>query len=218
MTKVIAMPESWPAGIQILQQDTFEGHLITSRPETVVQDNRDYLAPYTHPHAPYQSTILRDRYALTLAERYDRIRDISSWKFENRRSGDYHTLLLNPPDSGQSVWLMWDLNWNLKFWYVNFQEPIRRTTSGIVVEDLSLDIKIAPDKTWSWKDEDEFEYSIERGGFTQDQILAVRTEADRVVNTIEQWGSPFCDGWESWRADKKWPVPALPHDWKDLES
>ena len=213
MSKLI---RPWRPGTQILQQDTYLGRLITSRPETVVQDEPGLLALYTHPDAPYQSTVLRNRGSIPLQERYKRIADISSWKFEERRSGNYHTLTMTAPDSWNSVWLMWDMEWELKFWYVNFQEPIRRTARGIVVEDLSLDIVIAPDRSWTWKDLDEFEYSIERGKFTERQISSVRSESDRIVEVIKDWGSPFCDGWENWRANEGWPVPGVPGDWEEL--
>ena len=48
-------------------------------------------------------------------------------------------------------------------WYVNFQEPYRRTERGIETMDLALDIIAEPDRSsWRWKDEDEFALLIEQ--------------------------------------------------------
>ena len=41
----------------------------------------------------------------------------------------------------------------------------------------------------------------------------MRTEADKMVGTVERRGTPFCDGWENWRPDSDWPTPRLPADW-----
>lgn len=30
---------------------------------------------------------------------------------------------------------------------------------------------------------------------------------------IKEWGAPFSGGWEDWRPDPAWTIPALPEDW-----
>ncbi|MFE3811737.1 DUF402 domain-containing protein, partial [Streptomyces sp. NPDC059131] len=45
----------------------------------------------------------------------------------------------------------------LRNWYVNFEHPARRTTTGFDTLDLTVDLVVAPDLTgWEWKDEDEY--------------------------------------------------------------
>ena len=87
----------------------------------------------------------------------------------------------------------------------------------ILARDYALDIAVAPDMSWSWKDADEFEELIGRGLFTESQVSSIRTEAARMVRVIENKGSPFSDGWERWRPDTNWLVPEVPEDWHILD-
>jgi hypothetical protein len=210
----------WKPGEQILQQDLWGGHLITSRPVTVVSDTADYLALYSHPLHHYRSNVTRNRSAIPLSERIDRWMegaDAGLGPLEERVSSETHVLTLTPENSWHSVWLFWNLEWQLKTWYVNFQAPIERTTRGILVEDHQLDIVVNPDLSWSWKDEDEFEEVIARGFYSDSQISSIRAEANRMVRVIEDCEPPFSDEWGDWRPDADWQVPEIPEDWRDLE-
>lgn len=196
------MPDShglmrWEPGTQILQQDLWGGRLVTSRPVTVVEDSADYLALYTHPKAPFRSTVIRNRYSIPVSERVDMYMDMISrdiGHLQERVSGDYHVLTLTPPDAWHSAWLFWTAEWQVKTWYVNFQAPMRRTSRGILVQDYALDIAVEPDMRWSWKDEDEFIELTKRGFFTDREISSVRAEADRMVQVIENSPSAFATG------------------------
>ena len=90
-------------------------------------------------------------------------------------------------------------------WYVNFEEPLRRTPVGFDTFDQKLDLIVMPDGTFRWKDEDELEQAAALGLVDAD---AVRAEAARV---LEEW--PFPTGWEDWRPDPAWPIPQLPEGW-----
>ncbi len=214
-------PESpWQPGTQILQQDLWGKRLVTSRPVTVVKDTPEYLALYTHPNAPFRSNTINDRYSMPVSQRIDiymEMLDPCVEQLEERVSGDYHVLTLTPPDSWHSVWLFWTADWKLERWYVNLQAPIRRMSRCILVQDYALDIAVNPDMSWLWKDEDEFEELIDRGFFTEYQISLIQTEADRMIQTIENKGSPFSDRWENWRPDTNWPIPKVPEDWYILD-
>ena len=213
-------PESpWDPGTQILQQDLWGKRLVTSRPVTVVKDTPEYLALYTHPNAPYRSGVIKDRYSMPVSQRIDIYMEMlnpGNSQLEEQTSGGYHVLTLTPPDSWHSVWLFWAADWKFERWYVNLQAPIRRMSRCILVRDYALDIAVEPDMSWSWKDEDEFEELIRRGFFTESQISSIQTEGDRMVQTIENKGSPFSDRWENWRPDVNWPVPEVPEDWDTL--
>lgn len=214
-------PESpWKPGTQILQQDLWGNRLVTSRPVTVVKDVSDYLALYTHPNAPHRSSVIKDRYSMPVSQRIDVYMEMLNpgvEQLEEWVSGDYHVLTLTPPDSWHSVWLFWTSEWKLETYYVNLQAPIYRTSRGILVQDYALDIAVSPDMSWSWKDVDEFEELIGRGFFTESQISSIRAEADLMVRTIENEGSPFSDGWENWRPDTNWPIPEVPDGWHVLD-
>ena len=193
---------------------------MTSRPVTVVEDSSRYLALYTHPKAPFRSSVIRDRYSIPVSQRIDKYMEMSSpgiGQLEERVAGDYHVLTLTPPNSWRSIWLFWTAQWKLERYYVNLQAPICRTSRGILVRDYALDITVNSDMSWSWKDEDEFEELSSRGFFTECQVSSIQTEADRMVQVIENKRAPFSDGWENWRPDTIWPVPEVPEDWHILD-
>ena len=84
-------------------------------------------------------------------------------------------------------------------WYVNFEQPLRRSPVGFDTFDEKLDLIVQPDGRYVWKDEDELEQAAALGLV---DAAAVRAEAARV---LEEW--PFPTGWEDWRPD---PVVADP--------
>jgi len=208
----LSEPKRWSVGTKILQQDVLLGRLTSSRPETVVRDDADYLILYTHPNAPYRSAQLVKRYLIPVEERIDRILDFDNWQFEDRRSDDYHLISISPPDAWYSIWMIWSGNWEFRTWYVNFQSPYRRTDNVIIVEDLTLDIKVDPDLSWSWKDEDEFAEMVRRGAITTDQVSAVESVKGEVIELIEQKRGPFDYSWKNWRPPEDWPVPEIPKE------
>jgi hypothetical protein len=99
-------------------------------------------------------------------------------------------------------------------YYVNFEEPFRRTAIGFDTNDHTLDIVVTPDLTWSWKDEEDFEARVRDGIYSPAFAAAVRAEADRVIAAIEARRSPFSDGWDRWTPDPTWTVPELPPTWE----
>ncbi len=89
------------------------------------------------------------------------------------------------------------------------EEPRVRWSGGVDSEDHFLDIAVYPDRSWEWKDEDEFAQAQRAGLMPPHQAARVRA----AVRAITSWTAPFRDGWEDWRPDPNWPVPELPVDW-----
>ena len=210
----------WKPGQQILQQDLWGGYLLASRPVTVVSDTANSLALYSHPSAPLRSGVIRNRSTVPLSERIDRWMKMAVdgvGPLEERVSSKIHVLTLTPENSWRSVWLFWNLEWQTRTWYINFQAPIERTTRGILLQDYALDIAVKPDLSWSWKDENEFEELIARGFFSDCQISSIKAEADRMVRVVEDQGPPFSGEWNDWRPDVDRQVSKIPEDWRDLE-
>jgi protein associated with RNAse G/E len=100
---------------------------------------------------------------------------------------------------------------------VNLQEPYRRTDRGIQAMDMMLDIVVSPDRSWRWKDEDEFEAIVAAGLYSEATVLAVREAAASVIRGIENCSAPFNEPWPEWRPPTGWSVPALPTGWDRLD-
>jgi uncharacterized protein len=207
----------WEPGTPIVVQELWREQLLAARPMTVVRDDARLLALYTHPGARYRSAALGTaRYKASLAARIEGM--LAALPAHTERVGsDRHLLMLVPPRRGYSVWLFWSASWEHAGWYVNLELPLRRTARGVQVRDCTLDLVVRPDRSWSWKDRDEFAALRERGFFAPGVAERVERAAQRAVRAIDQWQAPFCDGWERWRPDPAWPVPELPQDWHVLE-
>jgi hypothetical protein len=124
------------------------------------------------------------------------------------------TLRLMFPGAAHSVWCSWEGPTRaFRMYYVNFEEPFRRTTVGFDTNDHTLDIVVWPDFRWEWKDRDEFEALVEQGVFSPEFAQSVLAESERVIATIEQRAGPFADGWPGWTPPADWTVPELPAGW-----
>lgn len=106
-------------------------------------------------------------------------------------------LKLRRADDWYSVWKFFDADGAFLSWYVNFETPVVRTTDGVDVNDLQLDIVIDPDGGWRWKDVQDLAPSLASGRITQDELLAVLAEAAHVAELLDRgdrWWAP----WDDW--------------------
>ena len=125
-------------------------------------------------------------------------------------------LFLARAGAAHSICPSWHADGSFIGWYVNLEDPWRRTHFGFDTTDHVLDIWVLSDRTWRWKDEDELEEAIETGLFTQLKAKAIREEGERVIERVEAWTEPFNEGWEEWTPDPDWPLPSVPEGWDRL--
>jgi protein associated with RNAse G/E len=106
----------------------------------------------------------------------------------------------------------WLLKETANHWYVNLQAPLHRTPLGFDTNDHTLDVLVAPDKTWRWKDEDQLADAVGVGIYTADVAAEIRAEAERVIANFE---TRLPTGWETWQPDLDWPLLSLPAGWEE---
>lgn len=125
-------------------------------------------------------------------------------------------LRLMVPGQAHSVWCFWEGDGReFARYYVNMEEPFRRTAIGVDTNDHALDIVVEPDFSWSWKDLDEFEQLVSTGAYSAEFGEAVRAEASRVIEEIESRRGPFAAGWDRWQPPVEWTIPRLHPRWRD---
>ncbi|MFJ6404432.1 DUF402 domain-containing protein [Streptomyces hydrogenans] len=205
--------QHWAPGEHILWRyrgiGTDEVHIC--RPVTVVRDTPDLLAVWMAPGTECVRPVLADGTPVhdePLATRYTAPRTT-----ERARWAGSGVLKLARPGDPWSVWLFWDRGWRFRSWYVNLEAPRRRWSGGLDSEDHFLDISVYPDHSWLWRDEDEFAQAQRSGLMDAGSAARVEAAGAAAVRLVEEWGTPFRDGWEEWRPDPSWTVPALPADW-----
>lgn len=159
----------------------------------VVQDEPDLLVAWLPPGAEYKRPAKREElpYEQPLVDR--------PWHAPG-------VVQLTPPGEAHSVTVFPGGGW-----YVNLQEPLRRTSMGFDTADQLLDLVRSPDGRWRWKDEHELVAAVERGFVTPDEAAAIRAEGERVIAA-----NAFPTGWEDYEPDRAWEPPRLPPGWDEL--
>jgi uncharacterized protein len=205
--------EFWRPGTQVLWRYRENGGeaIHICRPVTVVRDSEDLLAVWLAPGTECVRPVMADGrapYEEPLATRYTAPRTV--------RHDVWHgmgVLKLARPGEPWSVWLWWGPGWRFKSWYVNLESPRVRGPHRVDSEDHFLDIDVFPDRTWAWRDEDEFAQAQQDGLMSREQAREVEAAGRAALAAVRSWSPPFGDGWEDWRPDPAWPLPALPDDW-----
>ena len=86
--------------------------------------------------------------------------------------------MLQRPGEMYAVWVFWKgPDREFDCWYVNLQEPFRRTDVGYDTQDLELDIVVSFDGSWVLKDDEVLELRVREGRLSEEQVGAVRSEA-----------------------------------------
>jgi len=129
------------------------------------------------------------------------------------------TLRMMFPGRSHSVWLFWenhDGRRTFSKYFVNLEEPFRRTGIGFDTQDHTLDVVVQPDRAWVWRDEAELENHVRAGFFTSDLAQAVRSEAARAIDEIARGVHPCLNGWSAWTPDPLWTVPDIAPGWETV--
>ncbi|WP_169792252.1 DUF402 domain-containing protein [Pseudohongiella spirulinae] len=119
------------------------------------------------------------------------------------------------PQRMHSVWLFWDNDYKrrLNRFFINVEEPFRRSEIGFDTQDLTLDLIVQPDLTWSWRDEDEMQNHVREGFFTENLAMAARSECLSVVEEFSLASHPALSGWAEWTPHPDWDIPTISEEW-----
>lgn len=199
----------WSSGESILLRYVHSGRVSRVKPMSVVGNSPEHVGLFISAGSPMKTRCGLDGVPLArelpYAERF-----ALPWRLCDGVWSGYHVLMLTPVGAGHSNWAVWDEGWKLREWYVNLQEPLRRTRFGFDTADNVLDIVIEPDlSSWRWKDEHELEEAVRVGRFTPAEATAVRAEGRRALATLEARAWPFDRDWSTWRPDPAWPTPTF---------
>jgi hypothetical protein len=136
----------------------------------------------------------------------------AAWRLEPIEWHHRRSLSFAFPDTPYAVLATWDAGTDaFDGWYVNLQDPLRRTDIGFDTRDHVLDVLIPPDRaSWSWKDEQEMARALALGLFTQAEAERIRWAGERAVEHVLLREPPFDEDWRDWRPDPAWDVPELP--------
>ena len=126
------------------------------------------------------------------------------------------TLRLMFPGQCHSVSLSWSAQGGerrLLKYFVNLEEPLRRTAVGFDTQDHTLDIEVTPELTWRWRDEQELANHVAEGFYTAALAAAARAEGERTIEAICRREHECTRGWPEWRPPPAWQIPAFIEGW-----
>jgi len=128
-------------------------------------------------------------------------------------------LFLTAPEDVFCIYAMWKSGTReLVCWYINLQEPTRRTSIGIDTLDNILDIVVSPDMTeWRWKDTNEFEEAQKIGLYSTEKARKIWAEGERAVRLLASERRSFYEGWKEWQANPEWKHPKLSPLWNRVD-
>ena len=180
----------WQAGDTVVRREVRnDGWAWLEVPVVVVRDEPDLLvtylpegAPFTFPPGP----------------------DVHPWSVRACWEG-HGVLMLQRPGDTYAVWVFWrGPDREFASWYLNLQEPFRRTERGFDTQDLELDLVVHPDGRVEVKDDDLLDVRVRQGRFTQDQAREIRAVGDRIQLELaagRRWWDPW---WAIWEPDPAW--------------
>jgi Protein of unknown function (DUF402) len=189
-------------GATIELREVFRGKLWTSRPVTVVRDDDDEVVLQLRVGTTYQYPAGPQHGEHTL-----RAWLRGEWELTERDWEGVDVLRIARPGAPFDVWVVpgeradggdpsWRDGWYAGAWYVNLQEPLRRTETGFDTMDHVLDLVVARDlSAWSYKDEAEFARAVELGVFSPAEAAQIRSDAEHVVGLIRDGNPPWNLEW-----------------------
>ncbi|HEY8533876.1 MAG TPA: DUF402 domain-containing protein [Micromonospora sp.] len=205
------------SGQLILHRNMRRGRVGWVRPARVVSDDDRGLLLWVDRGTPVVNEVTEDGLdlrQLPFAEWITR-----SYRPRHGKWKGPPVLMFLPTGAAHSVWWFHDEEGRFTHWYVNLEEPAVRWNDGAIagvdIVDQDLDVIVWPDRSWQWKDEDEF---AERLAYPEHYWVtdpaAVRAEGERVIKMAEAGEFPFDGTWCNFRPEPDWRVPeSVPDGW-----
>lgn len=203
---------SWSPGDAVVLREIWGGRIWTARPVIVVDDTLEQQMFFMPPGVRWMCP-KDDRGGWLLLPARD-------WTLGDRVLTWERVLSFAWPGVAYAVLLFWnDRSDEFLRWYINLQEPLRRTAVGFDYLDHALDVVISPDRSsFAWKDEDELEEAVARGIFSTEEAHGFRAEGERAIARVLNGEPPFDRDWTAWKPDPSWGLPSLRPGWDSLET
>jgi predicted RNA-binding protein associated with RNAse of E/G family len=195
-------------GSVVVRRHIWFGRVANSKALTVIEDSEDIVAMSLVPGTVFKIATPR-------TDRMGHLQRLASrtWELLDDQWRETRVLILARPGDAYSIWAFWTHSTNeFRAWYVNFEDPLRRSPMGFDTRDLFLDIVVPSGERWHWKDEDELEEAVRIDLITPDEAAAVRATAAHVIDLIEG-GDAWWTAWRDRPPDPSTPVPVFPDGW-----
>jgi hypothetical protein len=137
----------------------------------------------------------------------------AGWTFEERTWSGWSRSIETP--GAAHVFESYGVGDEFHGWKINLEAPKRRTPIGFDTTDHYLDVRVAPDRSWRWDDEDEAALAIELGIFTPEGAESARREGEIAIAALER-GDPVFDELRQWEPPFDVRPARIPDGWDTL--
>ena len=186
----------WQPGEVIVHREVWRGAPWCASPVVVVEDSPALLVTYLPEESPF-----------VFPPSADGRRHPWAGKRAWRGNG---MLALRRPGEAYSVMHFWEgPERRFAGWYLNLEEPFRRTSAGFDSQDLELDVWIPADGPWRFKDADLLEQRVREGRYSEEQCTAIRRLGDEIAAQLERGERWWDERWASFAPEAGWRAPAL---------
>ena len=186
----------------IVHRELWRGRPWCAIPNVVVEDTAGLLVTYLPEEAPLAFPPSADGRPHPWARK--------------RRWHGHGMLALRRPGEAYSVMHFWDgPERQFAGWYLNLEEPFRRTPTGYDSQDLELDVWIPAGGPWRVKDEEMVEQRVQDGRFTDEQATAIRALGQEIVDMLERGERWWDERWASFVPETGWRAPDFPDGWEE---
>lgn len=197
-------------GEAVTYRELWLDRVMTAMPMRVVADDHDTTVLYLASGSRFQAA---------RAPGGGPVRDLANWVSVSATWSGGSLIRLLPSGCWYCIDLEFDANREFRGYYVNFQEPMRRTVFGYDTVDLVLDVVVDPDGTARLKDEEDFDDAVAAGHIANDVAVRIREEARRVLRMVERDGAPAnAEPWLRWRPSESWDSPTLAGGWQEVRA
>ena len=194
---------AWQRGEIVVHREIWRDRPWIASPVVVVADSPELLVTYLPEEAPFV---------------FPPNADGRPHPWAGKRHWEGHGMLaLRRPGEACSVMHFWQApERRFAGWYLNLEEPFRRTATGYDTQDLELDVWIPVDEDWRFKDEDMVEQRVSEGRFTEEQATAIRALGEQIGTRLDRGERWWDEQWASFEPDPAWRAPAFPGGWEEV--
>jgi hypothetical protein len=198
-------PQLWQPGDHITVRTIWFGRVSSVHPLVVVEDTGSMLVGYLTPGQVFMRPF-RASGEQARVPRGEWSPGPEVWRASALRiffEGEAHSVLVFLGAEG------------VDRWYVNLEDPPRRTAMGIDTRDQMADVVFTGDlSSYRWKDLDELEEALEHGVVTASEAASIRAEGERVIEWMQRGHPAVQERWHSWRPSPGWGVPRIHPEWE----
>lgn len=192
----------WYMQSAVVVHDTAKGVALVILPGAECSAPREYI------HGKHGESGHYDRWGNYLGDRW------------NMESYDWRTnrlLILLEPEKYYARMFFWeDSSGNFLYYYINFQLPFHRSEIGFDTLDLELDLVVAPDYDWHWKDIENYQKGVDCGVICREWTEQIEFARKEVFETLGNRKYPFDGSWLDWKPDPIWQPPRLTENWDKI--